>query len=188
MIAQPFIIFSDCQSPAAARCCKRSQVAPTPTHPHSSLSLPRVRHERTKWGTDVDDEEGIWMGGRFNGRTDRCMYGRETNTRWGVGAIREGAGSPRLCTASDNARPLARAYRVRWFAFATAWRVLEVSNLRNTLHSPLPLPSPPSLLLCFFSSRKPDWVLSYLDWSRSFTPSRQSAKRAYIFPGPSCVR
>ena len=145
LIAQPFILFSDCQSPAAARCCKRSQVAPTPTHPHSSLSLPRVRHERTKWGTDVDDEEGIWMGGAFqraDGQMDACW--RETNTRWGVGAIREGAGSPRLCTASDNARPLARAYRVRWFAFATAWRVLEVSNLRNTLHSPLPLPSPPS--------------------------------------------
>ncbi len=136
LIAQPFILFSDCQSPAAARWCKKSQVTPTPAHPHSSLSSPRVPHTSAKWGVDVD-EEGIWTGA-FQ-RADGCMYGRTkvTDTTWGR-RYREGAsGSPRLCTASDNARPLARPYRVQVGShFVTAWRVLEVPMLRNPLHSP----------------------------------------------------
>jgi hypothetical protein len=133
LIAQPFILFSDCQSPAAARWCKRSQVTPTPTHPHSSLSSPRAPHTSAKWGVDVDDEEGIWTGA-FQ-RADGCMYGRTrvTDTTWGRRYRRGQAprGSAPLLIMRDRSRdPIV-------FAFVTAWRVLEAPCLRNTLHSPL---------------------------------------------------
>ncbi len=111
------------------------------------------------------------------GGLDGQMDGRTKMMLDGVGATvsgREdklGLCSPRPCAASDNARRLARPYLscTSWFALVTAWRVLEVPNLCNSLHF-LPSPflflppshphrSPP---LRFFSSRDPVLVLSYL--------------------------
>lgn len=98
-----FILFSDCQSPAAARWCKRSQVTPTPTHRYSP---PRAPHKRAKWGVDVDGEEGIWMGAfqRADGQMRVCMGANVTNTRW-VGAIGQAPrGSVLLLIMRDRSR------------------------------------------------------------------------------------
>ena len=46
---------------------------------------------------------------RADGQMRVCMGANVTNTRW-VGAIGQ---APRGSTASDNARPLARPYRVQ---------------------------------------------------------------------------
>jgi hypothetical protein len=117
LIAQPFILFSDCQSPGAAGGWKRSQVTQTPTHPRSSSSSPRVPPASAKWGVLTSTTKREL--GRLNGRTDAWTDENDAGCGQSALSAREGRpGQARLCSlqpcaASDNARPLARPYRVQ---------------------------------------------------------------------------